>query len=130
PHNARAADWDANPFSYGTPPNCLPQYPLTCMQPEKLRRDDSFYQASLRLDVSVSDTVTLSSISSYNKYKQNFVLDTDGANINNFTQKNYGNISSYNQEVRLAGTTDRVKWIVGASYYKERSEDNINSLDA
>ncbi|MGD9661378.1 MAG: TonB-dependent receptor [Porticoccaceae bacterium] len=104
PNDARAADWDANP-------------------PLPLVRDDELTQGSFRVDYNLSDAMTLTSITSYAKYEQNFVQDTDGSDMQNFSLRNIGEIDSFSQELRLAGTTDNLEWIVGANYSEDDSAD-------
>lgn len=105
PNQATAADWDANPA-------------------RPLSRDDSFIQPSLRIDYELTDSLTLTSITTYSDYKQDFDQDTDGADLQNFSLRNEGSIKSFNQELRLSGDSDRVEWIVGANYARDSSEDN------
>ncbi|WP_197277034.1 TonB-dependent receptor [Sphingomonas profundi] len=101
PNNARAADWDANPL-----------FPL--------RRNDSMFQSSLRADLTLAEGLVLTSISAYTRYKQNFAIDLDGANIRDFSLTDKGKVNSFNQEVRLAGDFDRLKFIVGGNYAKDK----------
>jgi len=100
-----AADWDANPV-------------------KPLERDDSFIQPSLRFDYVLSDSLTLTSITTYSDYEQDFNQDTDGANLQNFSLENVGSIESFNQELRLTGDTDDLKWILGVNYTKDDTVDD------
>jgi len=105
PRNARAADWDANP---ATP----------------FRRDDNFLQVSLRGDYSLTDEITLTSITAWSRYNQNFAQDVDGSDLQNLSLTNVGNVRSFNQEVRLTGNMDRLKWIVGGNYARDKALDS------
>lgn len=82
PSNARAADW-----------NRAADY----------RRDDKFYQANLRLDFSLSDSLTLTSLTSYNQFKTDSLTDTDGMTLISGDNLSTGKIESVSQELRLAG---------------------------
>ncbi|WP_068084325.1 TonB-dependent receptor [Novosphingobium rosa] len=101
PNNARAADW-----STGV---------------DRPRADRGFFQASLRGDVELGGGLTLTSLTSYDRYKQTQVTDGDGMSLLIFDLgQNDGHINSFNQEVRLANDqTSTLRWIVGGNY--ERS---------
>lgn len=108
PDNARAADWSTG-----------------ALRP---RADRKFFQAALRTDIDLSDDLTLTSLTSYDDYKQDQVTDGDGMSLLIFDlQKNDGYIHSFNQEVRLANDqNDRFRWIVGANYERSTTfEDQI-----
>lgn len=103
----RAADWDPN---------------------LSLRRDDHFYQLSLRGDLEVTDAITLTSISAYSHLKQHAPNDTDGVDEPNFRLTVDANIDSYYQELRLSGASagGRIKWMVGGNYgYDTTNDDQI-----
>lgn len=103
PNRSRVADWDPN---------------------TSLRRDDNFYQFSLRGDLDISDAVTLTSISAYSRFKQRAPTDSDGVPQNNFLLTINANIESISQELRLAGTTGPFRWMVGGNYGHDTTEDN------
>lgn len=80
-----------------------------------------FFQTGLRADVDVTDDISLTSLTSYNDFKQRQSVDSDGSAyvIQNVPHVD-GYIHSFNQEVRLANaTTNWFRWIIGANY--ERS---------
>jgi len=101
PHNARAADWDPNP-----------EFPL--------ERDDNFFQASLRGDYRFNENVTFTSITSFSRYNQEFALDVDGADIQDFLIGDNGKVRSFNQEIRLTADFDQLKLIVGGNYSRDK----------
>lgn len=105
PRNSRLADWDPN---------------------TSLRRDDSFYQVSLRGDVDLGADVSLTSISAYSRLKQHAPNDTDGVPQNNFLMTVNADIESFSQELRIAGQTpgQELRWMVGGNYGYDRTEDN------
>ncbi|MCK9504060.1 MAG: TonB-dependent receptor [Porticoccaceae bacterium] len=104
-NNAESADWDANPV-------------------RPLERDDQFFQPSLRIDYSLSDAITLTSITAYSDYEQDFNQDTDGANLQNFSLTNIGSIESLSQELRLTGDHGDLKWILGVNYTEDETVDD------
>lgn len=105
PSNPRAADWDAG-------------FDLT--------RNDRFYQASLRADIEMSDSVTLTSISAYSDFRAHTPSDTDGVNFNDFRVTINADVNSFSQEVRLAGTLsdERLRWMVGGNYQHDKAFDD------
>lgn len=78
----------------------------------------TFIQPAVRLDIDLSDSLTLTSLTSYNHYTQNQTTDGDGsALIVTDIQENVGDIRSINQELRLANSSeDALRWVVGANY--------------
>ena len=92
-------------------------------------RDDWFYQLSLRGDLKLGDWATLTSISAYSRYHENSLTDTDGTPHLNFDNEIRGGIKSFYQELRIAGESGKVKWLVGGNYAKDNtSEIQINYL--
>ena len=100
PENPRAADW-------GTGIN----------RPRSNRR---FVQPALRADFNLADNLTLTSLTSYSRYKQSQTSDGDGsALVVTDLQRDDGYIHSFNQEVRLAnGSGAPFRWVLGANYEK------------
>lgn len=96
PDDPRAADFDAG-VDYG--------------------RDSSFYQGALRIDWKMSDAVSLTSISAFQRLDREQLAETDGTPVQDLTLGTTGHINSYSQELRLAGSAGRLQhWVVGASY--------------
>ena len=102
PRNARSADWDADPDS-------------------PFRRDDNFVQISLRGEYDVSDQVTLTSITAWSRYNQDFTQDVDGSALQNLSLTNEGKVRSFNQELRLSGDMGDIKWILGGNYARDKA---------
>lgn len=99
PQNARAANWDSD---------------------RDLGRDDSFYQLSMRGDLELSDDITLTSITAYSKYKEDYSVDRDGTTLKNAGVNANGNVKSFSQELRLSGDMGRVNWLLGGNYAKNK----------
>lgn len=119
PQNARAADW--NP-ELGDDP----------LQTQRLHLDNKFYQLSLRTDFELSDDMTLTSLTSYSKFKQNYGIDRDGLALIDAESEAHGRVESFAQEIRLAGNTPTLNWLIGANYAKNDvvSADSIFTKDA
>ncbi|MES2492125.1 MAG: TonB-dependent receptor [Pseudomonadota bacterium] len=88
------------------------------------KRDNSFWQVSLRGDIAIAGDVTLTSVTAYSKLKQFAQIDFDGTA---FPQQLYnperGKIRSFYQELRLSnGSDNRLRWMIGGNY----SDDEVN----
>ena len=105
PRDNRLADWDAN---------------------ADLKRDNKFFQFSLRGEFDLSDAVTLTSISAYSHLDNFNPVDGDGTAFTNFLIVAVGKIDSYSQEVRLSGETGKLKWMVGGNYGYDDTKERTN----
>ncbi|MGI9375993.1 MAG: TonB-dependent receptor [Tsuneonella suprasediminis] len=105
PDNARVADWD----------------PQT-----DFRRDDWFAQGSMRADLDLTDSTTLTSITAYSHYKQDSPIDPDGVAVNDFLLTIRSKITSFSQEVRLSGSAnaESLRWMIGGNFQSDVSHDN------
>lgn len=103
PETPRAADWATG---INTP-----------------RSNRRFIQPAMRADFDMSDDLTLTSLTSYSRYKQTQTTDGDGsALIVTDIQENDGSIRSFNQELRLANNPDAAfRWVLGANYENSKT---------
>lgn len=92
-----------------------------------------FYQASLRVDYNLDSAITLTSLTSYDAFKQRQSLDEDGTNLPVFNKpKDSGHINDFYQELRVANKlSDTLHWLVGADYQRDKAQEDyvINYLD-
>ena len=88
------------------------------------KSDNSYYQFSGRVDIDLTDSITLTSISALAKQKLAYNQDLDATTARSGGVPLNGNVRTFNQEVRLAGNTDTLNWIVGASYDNVRATQN------
>lgn len=96
PRNNRAADWGTS-------------FPL--------KKDNWQVQAALRGEVDLTDDITLTSISSYSRFKEAYGQDSDGTTLRLTDVFLQGDIKSFSQEVRLGGSLlGDGSWIVGGNY--------------
>ncbi|ALJ15429.1 TonB-dependent receptor [Sphingopyxis macrogoltabida] len=102
PENARAANWSAS-----TP----------------MRRDDDFYQASLRTDLDLSDDVRLTSITSWLEFNTDATQDLDATQWRQLDSYTPGSVKSFFQELRLTGTSGDARWILGANYSRDKASE-------
>lgn len=110
PANNRAADWT---------PEQAP------------KRDDWFYQASLRGDVDLTDDITLTSITAWSKYHNDADIDPDGVALRDYFYNTTGKITALSEELRLQGKSGGLSWIIGANYAREKTyqQDDAGPYD-
>lgn len=104
PENARAADW-------------TPGFPMSS--------NDRFFQATLRADIVLSDALTLTSISGYQRFRQRKFVDQDGTALQGLDFTQSGRARSFNQELHLGGETGRLRWLVGGYFTRQIADDNF-----
>lgn len=110
--NARLGDWTT-----GTNP----------------KRDDRQWQVTGRFDYELTDSVTVTSLTSYSDYRQTDVVDPDGTSLVLADTVDSGAIKAFFQELRFSGELDGgSRWIVGANYEKNkvREVQELRASDA
>jgi outer membrane receptor protein involved in Fe transport len=116
-----------------TPPGLI-NYPLPTnardvdySQGIDTHRKNSQYQGILRADLQVSDSASLTSLTSYIHTKIYEPRDFDGNEVPGVQGSTEGVLSSFNQEIRLSGSfgESRVKYVVGANYQKDNIRDRL-----
>jgi iron complex outermembrane recepter protein len=116
PKNNRVAEWDPG---------------------QKFDVDNDFAQVSLRADYEVSDSLTLTSISSFSHFKLRSTSDIDGTSYLNMRFTQSGKIESYFQELRADyRPSDEITVQFGGNYQNDRINDsgynltNVSSITA
>lgn len=89
------------------------------------RRNNRFGQVALRGDINLSSTVTLTALSSYQSVRVQEELPQSGTPFPYQNTSHFGFITSYNEEVRLSGSTSRLNWLAGGSYEHVKSADTL-----
>ncbi len=84
-----------------------------------MRRDDDFYQASVRVDYALNADIKLTSISSWLRFTTDATQDMDATQYRQLDSNTPGTIRSFYQELRLVGDSGPARWIVGANYGRE-----------
>ena len=138
--NNRSAEWSVG----------VNQYTGAYLAPGS---DRNLYHAALRGDFDLTDSVTLTSLTSYSYLKQQLSSDQDGVGgpqppvagtanapgigLEANLAPSDGSVHSFNQEVRIANTSKSSdRWVVGANFERSTTfEDQIlnfgdNSTDA
>jgi outer membrane receptor protein involved in Fe transport len=88
------------------------------------RNDDRYWQATLRADIELSDSITFTTISAFAKKKFNHTLDLDATSADAVNFPSFGDLKTFNQEVRLSGKINRLNWIIGANFDHLKTSDN------
>ena len=105
PANDRAAEWN---------PAHEPKMQIEQVQP------------SLRIDYDITPRITLTSLSAYSDFRTNSYLDGDGTTFDIGGINQRGSIRDFNQELRLAGHTGAVHWVVGGNLQRSTVHENLN----
>ncbi|MEO1081589.1 MAG: TonB-dependent receptor [Pseudomonadota bacterium] len=120
PNDNRAANWSLT----GAQRFPEAQTPTEAAIP---RGNRETWQAILRADWDISDTVTLTSITTYNDFEQDMSFDLDGSDSEMIgLPSNTGSIEDFHQEVRLSngdGGGSGFRWTVGANYNTSSVEE-------
>jgi iron complex outermembrane receptor protein len=88
------------------------------------KSDNSYYQFAGRGDLELTDTLKLTYVAALAKQKLAYNQDLDGTTAQVVDVPLFGNVRSFNQELRLALDTDRFHGIIGASYDNLRTSQN------
>ena len=82
-----------------------------------------------RIAYDINDELSFVSITDYKKYEKLLFIDVDSAPVNQLA--NYGGVdaSSFTQELRLTGSSDRSNWVAGL-FYLNIDTDSFNGLKA
>lgn len=102
PQDARAADWNPTP---------------------SLERNNQLRQIALRSTFDLSDSLRIVSISSYTRFKMDYVQDADASALQVAQFKQLGSTETFSQELRLEGDIgDRGNYLVGLYYQDDEIE--------
>lgn len=106
PEDARATDWNPAHRPYA---------------------DDRFWQASLRGEFDFTDSLTLTSITSYSRLKSEKATESDGTPIDTLElDPILGSIKSFTQELRIANDpNNRLRFTLGANYEHTKADELI-----
>ena len=84
---------------------------------EPARRDNSFYSTTLRMDVELTEDLTLTSLTAWSKFDRHATLESDGTLYQDYESFQVGFLKSAYQEIRLSGSLlGEGNWVVGGNY--------------
>lgn len=88
-------------------------------------RDNNYLQSTLRMELDLSDSISLTSLTSYSRFRERQLQDIDGIALENIHQFTDGKIRSFSQEIRLAAELgDRGNLLFGASFSRDKVLEN------
>jgi len=130
PRNLRAASWTTvaripGPLTGGIPfpltpaPGYTPGFQSTTV-PAIPAGDRNLFQATLRADFEVTDSIAITSITGFSRLTQNMSFDLDGSPFEMVDNpRDQGTISDFSQELRIsnaAGSGQKFRWTLGGNY--------------
>lgn len=86
--------------------------------------DNRYAQAAGRVDIDLTGTITLTSITAFAKKTLQYNQDLDGTAAVVADVPLYGNVKTFNQEIRLSGNSEGLNWIIGGSYDNVQTSQN------
>lgn len=107
--NARVAEWS-------------PEFPH--------RMNDRLLQAALRTTIDLSDTLTLTSLTSYIDQKIDRAQDNDATLAEALPVRVFGGVKFFSQELRLAHDSEGVHLVGGVNYDHSKVDDTQRFLSA
>ena len=73
----------------------------------------------------ISDQITVTSVTAYNRYRKNLLEDCDGTQLR-ICESHYQNSArQFTQELRAFGDMGALRWTVGAYYLNQKSNQNL-----
>ena len=112
---------------------------FTAFTEDNLPDDTDVVDATAKLEWSINETTTLTSISSWGRTKRNFIEEAagpqNGTIIGNFQGIAFGfgegaiptvrqlEATQITQELRLSGATDALTWVGGVYYFQDDKDD-------
>ncbi|NIB40294.1 TonB-dependent receptor [Pseudomaricurvus alkylphenolicus] len=82
--------------------------------PIGLKRESA--SSSLRVDLTLDNDMTLTSITAYSEHEKAFNQESDGTPLPLIFFGTDTHTEQFSQEIRLAGQTDNMRWVAGAYY--------------
>lgn len=117
---------DPRVLTYPTPPH---DNRATDFDPGvNYRRDDRMVQASLRVDYTLGQDFTLTSLTNFADMKFLNFRDSDGTDLPLVTYDTRGRLRTFGEEIRLSGKTGPLNFIIGANYQKDRAQEAAHAL--
>ncbi|PHZ86590.1 TonB-dependent receptor [Paremcibacter congregatus] len=111
----RAADWtNSYTDASGTVFNLRP------------KRDNQLKGTSVKLDWDITEEISLTSVTGYDKFDRVESNDWDGMAANDSGNINTTDLEVFSSELRVTGQTDKMLWIVGAYYSEDKMDELYN----
>ncbi|MCB1689487.1 MAG: TonB-dependent receptor [Halioglobus sp.] len=96
--------------------------------PGDLDEDSHLNAYALHANYAFNEDLALVALTGYQDMKREGLTDFSGAPYEILLQSLDGKIESFSQELRLEGTADKVRWLVGAYYTDDQLYDSNRTL--
>ncbi len=115
PTNNRQADW--------TPIGRQPRSGITGIIRPDYDINSKFAAGMVKANLELSDAISLSSLTSYNRLSFGTVSEANGVQTESQTAVSTGLIKSFAQELRLLGDSGALNWSVGGYYARDTTHE-------
>jgi len=88
------------------------------------RRNNAFFQGAAKAEIAIAPHLTVTSLTSYDHFTREGLNAASGTPTQDLNLGLGGAISTFDQELRLAGDYDAAHWVVGANYEDDRIHDH------
>lgn len=95
---------------------------------DPLAEDNYFLGLKGRIQLNVSDSIRVVSLTGYNEFDRQATFDWSGIPNEVLIQKADGHIKSFAQEIRVEGNGEGFNWLVGGYYSKDTISDTNRTL--
>ncbi len=97
--------------------------PTSCEAP---RKNNTFFSASLRMDYDLGNDMTVTSMTSFERFSRHAAIDGSGMPIQDYQSMQHGKITSIYQELRFSGKFNgKGSWTVGGNYQHDDTWDQF-----
>jgi outer membrane receptor protein involved in Fe transport len=97
--------------------------PTSC---EPARKNNTYFSGTLRLDYDLGDDMTVTSLTSFQRFSRHQGIDGAGMAIQDYQSVQHGKITSVYQEVRLSGDFGgKGHWLVGGNFEHDDTWDQF-----
>lgn len=90
------------------------------------RRDNELVSLSGHFNYNLTDAISLTSVTGYDKFKRTEANDWDGSAANDSSNINTSDIEVFSQELRLAGEGEKLNWVAGLYYSRDTVDEFYN----
>ena len=87
------------------------------------KRDNQTTGVSAKVNLELTDSITVTSITAYDQFDRVEAADWDGIPSNDSSNINTTDLSVFSQELRFSGGDDNLNWIAGAYYSKDDMDE-------
>ena len=97
--------------------------PTSC---EPARKNNTFFSASLRMDYDLGNDITLTSLTSFERFSRHQGIDGSGMAVQDYQSLQHGKITSVYQELRISGKFGgKGSWTIGGNYQHDDTWDQF-----